>query len=41
MVPDWQGSRRDQQLLLLTGPEGDLALGWLPDGAEAQRERGR
>jgi flagellar protein FliO/FliZ len=29
---------RDRQLILLTGPEGDHVLGWLPEGAAAQRE---
>ncbi len=32
---------RNRQLLLLTGPEGDNALGWLPEGADARRESGQ
>lgn len=34
-------SCRDRQLLLLTGPEGDHALGWLPESAAARGERGQ
>ncbi|MBV8457373.1 MAG: flagellar biosynthetic protein FliO [Acetobacteraceae bacterium] len=32
---------RNRQFLLLTGPEGDHALGWLPESADAGQERGQ
>ena len=34
-------SCRDRQLLLLIGPGGDHAIGWLPEGAGDQREGGQ